>query len=168
MTIPNTTSSSTTTFNEMDDPSFQTATVSRTASTATFNEMDDPSFQTATVARTSSVLMLPSDGVIPITVERTASVRIFTSGPGLLPITNPTKAISGIIYGPGDDPVADAVVILFRQADDVYVAQSTTDAGGAYSFPRDETDTAEYYVLSYKPNAIPQIHGMSDRGLVPV
>lgn len=87
-------------------------------------------------------------------------------GMGDLFPTTPTKAISGIIYGPGDLPVANAIVQLFRQADNLFVQQSTTDAAGAYVFPRDETDALQYYVIAYKPGAIPQVHGVSDRDLV--
>lgn len=79
-----------------------------------------------------------------------------------------TKNISGTVYAVTGLPVAGATVKLFREADDRLCQTQTSDGSGHYLFVRDETDTHSYYVVAYTPGATPQVHGVSDRGGVPV
>lgn len=78
-----------------------------------------------------------------------------------------TKSIAGTIYDASGNPVVGGTVDLVRQTDDVIVATSTTDGSGHYNFVRDADDLFTYYVLSWTSATTPQVHGMSDRGLVP-
>lgn len=79
----------------------------------------------------------------------------------------PTKTVSGHVYDTNHAPKVGIPVLLFRQSDNQYVAQTTTDAQGIYSFSRDAKDTNTYYTVAYVTVGT-QVHGTSDRGLVPV
>jgi hypothetical protein len=59
-----------------------------------------------------------------------------------------------------------ATVKVFNQTSDAKATEFTSAADGRYSWLRDSTDTNTYYVLAYKTGT-PEIHGVSDRGLVP-
>jgi hypothetical protein len=59
-----------------------------------------------------------------------------------------------------------ATVKIFNQATDAKATEQVSAADGRYSWVRDSTDTNTYYVVAYKTGT-PEIHGMSDRGLVP-
>lgn len=83
------------------------------------------------------------------------------------PIYSPLKNVSGTIYQPGGSVVAGATVKLVRQTDDLVCQVGVTDAGGHYFFQRDAGDTFTYYVVAYTGATSPQIHGTSDRGVVP-
>lgn len=79
-----------------------------------------------------------------------------------------TKAISGKIYDANGAPVQGATVVLFRQSDDYRCKTTVTDATGLYSFPRLTTDVQAYYTVAYTlAGGSYQIHGVSDRDLVP-
>jgi len=88
------------------------------------------------------------------------------------PVRTVGRRIAGVARDTAGTPVAGALVKLVRQADDRVVRSMTTPAGGAYSFDRDILDVAGrdgvgYYVISYVDGSAPQIHGVSDRGLLP-
>lgn len=87
------------------------------------------------------------------------------------PITTPTKQICGYVYDheslePGA-VIENATVRLFRAMDDLMVQITTTDALGYYEFLRDAADPYTYYVTAEYTAGPQQIHGISDRGLVP-
>lgn len=84
------------------------------------------------------------------------------------PVTHiPILHISGIVYDHTGAVVSGATVKLFRQRDDLLVGQTTSASDGSYSFNRDSTDPNNYYVVAYATAGATQIHGTSDRGLVP-
>ncbi len=77
------------------------------------------------------------------------------------------KFISGITRDQAGAVLGSCTVKLIRQSDDFMCQVTTSDATtGVYSFSRDIFDTNIYYVISYK--ASPEIHGISDRSLLPV
>ena len=78
------------------------------------------------------------------------------------------KSISGHVYDVNGAAVVGATVDLYRQADSRRVNTTTSTAGGAYYFNRDPNDTSTYYTVAYSVSGgSVQIHGVSDRGLVP-
>lgn len=90
-----------------------------------------------------------------------------TVGTGDWPLNEPTKSISGVTRSSAGGVVESAIVKLFRQSDDLLVATTTSDSTtGAYSFERGADDPHSYFVLAYREGA-PEIHGVTDRGLVP-
>lgn len=82
------------------------------------------------------------------------------------PITA-SKAISGTIYTLSGQPASGAIVLLIRESDNFLCKTGVTDALGHYVFPRDESDANTYFVIGYTNALFPQVHGMSDRGLIP-
>lgn len=79
-----------------------------------------------------------------------------------------TKTISGYVYNAKGLTVSGATVKVFRQVDDFCVAILTSDTSGHYQLTRDASDTLTYYVLAYSVvGGTTQIHGTSNRGLVP-
>lgn len=88
--------------------------------------------------------------------------------PGDIPLSNPTKSISGHVYDTSGTAVVGATVILCRQYDGVGVRTTTSGAAGVYSFPRDTRDTYAYFVVAFSVSGgSTQVHGTSNRGLVP-
>lgn len=84
------------------------------------------------------------------------------------PVTNPTKQIAGnVIHHETGDPIEGATLRLFREADDMRVQIATSGPGGAYSFVRDQDDPNSYYVIAEYNDAGTQVHGVTDRGLIP-
>ena len=83
------------------------------------------------------------------------------------PVRTPGRKIEGVARNSAGTPVAGAIVKLVRQADDRVVRTMTTVAGGAYSFSRDILDDKLYYVSAFI-EGVPQTHGLTDRGLLPV
>lgn len=75
-----------------------------------------------------------------------------------------TKTVSGYVYDSGGATVSGATVLLFRQIDNFYCNQTTSDGSGYYSFQRDNSDTNDYYIIAFTTTLI---HGISDRGNVP-
>lgn len=76
------------------------------------------------------------------------------------------KSISGHVYDTNHSPKVGVVVLLFRQADNYFIAQTVTSAQGIYSFLRRNDDTNTYFTIAYITVGT-QVHGVSDRGLVP-
>jgi len=99
--------------------------------------------------------------------HHTSHVRLSSNQAHDLPIFSPTKNISGTIYQPGGSVVPGATVKLVRQFDDLVCQVGVTDSGGHYFFLRDAGDTFAYYVIAYTSATSPQVHGTSDRGVVP-
>lgn len=87
--------------------------------------------------------------------------RIITAATPDWPLTEPTKAISGITRGSDGTAVGGCTVLLIRQGDDVRVSSTTSDVTGAYSFTRGGDDPNSYRVLGTKAD-VPEIHGVSD------
>lgn len=80
----------------------------------------------------------------------------------------PTKGISGHVRDINGAAVQGATVLLFRTVDNAWMANTTTLANGSYYFERDESDTTSYFTLAYTlAGGSVQVHGTSDRGLVP-
>lgn len=66
------------------------------------------------------------------------------------------------------NPVDGATVLLIRDSDGLLVASTTTDALGAYSFPRDSNDPYTYHVeVRWTDGGTPQ-QGLSEGGCAPV
>lgn len=87
-----------------------------------------------------------------------------------IPVTatdGPVKAITGHVYDVAKNPVQGATVRLFRQWDDFFVASTTTDVNGLYAFARDAMDPWTYYVVAYTTAGGKQVHGTSERDIVP-
>ena len=84
-----------------------------------------------------------------------------------LPQHFPNKSVGGYVYLPDNTPAPNVPVKMFRQYDDQLIAQTTTDTNGFYVFVRDQNDTNAYYVVAFTADQDPQIHGVSDRGVVP-
>lgn len=82
-------------------------------------------------------------------------------------ITTPTKAVSGTLFDVTNVIVANATVKLVRQMDDAVIAVGITDSAGHYFFLRDAADPYAYYVIAFTAATSPQVHGVSDRGIVP-
>lgn len=82
--------------------------------------------------------------------------------------TSTFKHIFGKVYDRYDAIVPGATVLLIRQFDNLLIATQTTNAEGAYVFNRRSDDTDEYYTVAYSiAGGTTQIHGTSDRGMVP-
>jgi hypothetical protein len=90
-------------------------------------------------------------------------VKITLPGAGLVHQT----AIKGITRDSTGAPLPSATVKVFRQDTDAKVNEQTSTAAGVYEYLTDSTDTAAHYVVAHKATA-PEIHGVSDRGLVAV
>lgn len=85
------------------------------------------------------------------------------------PVTHvPTLLVAGTIYDHLGAPVSGATVKLFRVRDDFMCQETTSAADGSYAFVRDNTDPNTYYVVAYAVAGVTQIHGTSDRDLIPV
>lgn len=92
----------------------------------------------------------------------------FQPGESDFTVSQPGKTISGHVYTASGGPVAGATVVLFRQRDNYLSATTTSNASGIYTFQRDRRDTEIYYAVAYSlVNGATQIHGVSNRGLVP-
>lgn len=93
--------------------------------------------------------------------------RVGTTAAPDWPLTEPTKAISGVTRRSDGSPVGMVEVRLVRQSDDVRVASTTSDpTTGVYSFPRGADDPHSYYCVATKAE-VPEIQGVTRRGLVP-
>ncbi len=76
------------------------------------------------------------------------------------------KTISGVTRDTAGVAVGSKTVKLFRQSDDFFCAQTTSNVStGVFTFTRGSTDPNVYYVLAYDPSV--QLHGVSDRSLAP-
>ena len=82
--------------------------------------------------------------------------------------TRTLKQISGHVYDVNGAPIPSANVDLFRQRDNMWIETRQTSADGTYTFPRRSDDTEAYYTVAYSvAGGAVQVHGVSDRGLVP-
>lgn len=101
------------------------------------------------------------------TVTRTHSVTNMTSISDI-PLANHTKNLLGRMFDTSGVPVAGATALLFRQSDHFFVDSVTTDANGWYVFPRDSSDSLQYYVVGFSVvGGVTHIHGTSNPNLVP-
>lgn len=83
-------------------------------------------------------------------------------------LAQPTKTISGRVFDRNKNLVSGATVLLLRTSDNQYVAQMTTGSSGTYVFLRDAADPFTYYTVAYSlAGGTTQVHGTSDRGMVP-
>lgn len=102
----------------------------------------------------------------PVVADTGPLVR--TSLPIDRPLANPTKSISGHVYDTAGAAVVGATVVLFRQSDNFPCKVTTSGPGGVYAFPRRSDDAAVYFTIAYSiASGATQVHGTSDRGLVP-
>lgn len=84
------------------------------------------------------------------------------------PATSPTKAIAGsVLHHETGAAVVGATVRLYRVSDGKLVQSSTTTTGGAYSFARDTDDPYTYFVSADYDDSGTQVHGLTDRWLLP-
>jgi hypothetical protein len=123
--------------------------------------------QTPLATRTRTVTLSPTPLTSKSRTVTSPRPNLAAVNPGDLPIYVGSKTIAGTIYGIAGVVVPNSIVKLVRQYDDKVVAQTTADINGHYIFPRDSLDSLAYYIISYTTATNPQIHGVSDRGLVP-
>lgn len=82
--------------------------------------------------------------------------------------TRTFKQITGHVRDVNNVAIQGATVELFRQRDNMFISRKTTDAAGAYAFSRRSDDVEQYYTVAYSiAGGAVQVHGVSDRGLVP-
>lgn len=80
-----------------------------------------------------------------------------------------TKSLFGRVYDTNGDDVVGATVLLFRQSDNYMCATTISGGLGVYVFSRKSDDTQQYYTVAYTlAGGTTQVHGTSDRGMVPV
>lgn len=104
--------------------------------------------------------------LVPNNPYRNALAYPIVLGIGDLGLATATlKAISGHVYDTNHAAKVGVPVLLFRQSDNLFIGQTTTNASGIYSFARRSDDTATYYTIAYVTTGT-QVHGVSDRGLV--
>lgn len=88
--------------------------------------------------------------------------------PADYPVTTPTKTIAGVVvHHETGALIAGATVRLYRTIDNLHCQTATSAGDGAYSFVRDAADPNLYFVTVDYDDAGTQVHGISDRGLVP-
>lgn len=97
------------------------------------------------------------------TGENATDVRAVLPGAGL----HTQTAVKGFCRTSVGDILSGATVKIFRQSSDAKVADLTSDGAGQYEYLTDSTDTNTHYVYAFKAGP-PEVHGASDRGLVPV
>lgn len=99
----------------------------------------------------------------------TGTVNIGGGAPTDFTPNDGLKAISGnVLHHETGAPIVGATVRLIRDSDGFLCTSGASAAGGAYSFPRGSTDPNTYHVTADYLDAGTQVHGVSDRGLVPV
>jgi len=134
---------------------------------AQVTSISDNAQRTAILSRASAEVLTTTNSIFrAIILGRFA----YEYPPGASPDWNPdfpTKKIDGYVRDSTGAIVVGATVKLFRQSDDKMVQTTTSSAAGYYTFPRDVFDPNTYYILAYL-TAEPQVHGVSDRGSVPV
>jgi len=112
---------------------------------------------------------IPDDAWVEVQVVGSGPVylpmRDVAEGPASLPVhvaVPDSRAIDGAVSGRGDVPAAGSVVTLFRQFQErptttrdrdpprrVFVAEKTTDAGGAFRF--EQLGEADYEIVAWHP-----------------
>lgn len=112
---------------------------------------------------------MPTYTLVPLALgARTHEPIVQLSGPADKNLIDSAKSISGHVYNTSGVAVVGATVVLFRQADNFACRTTTSGAGGVYSFPRRSDDINIYYTVAYSiASGSTQVHGTSDRGLVP-
>lgn len=101
---------------------------------------------------------------------RTPVLRLGTPTSFIDPLVPPgaTKSVSGRVLDVNAVAVVGATVLLFRTSDNLYCASTTSGANGVYSFPRRVDDPETYWTVAYtRTGGSIQVHGASNRGLVP-
>lgn len=108
-----------------------------------------------------------TSGLASIVLGTTGTVSIGADTPDW-PVTTPTKAVAGtVLHHETGAAVVGATVRLYRVSDGKLVQSTTSGADGAYSFSRDADDPYTYFVSADDSASGTQVHGLSDRGLVP-
>lgn len=78
------------------------------------------------------------------------------------------KQVTGHVRDVNGAAIQGATVDMFRQRDNMPIGRTTTDVAGAYIFRRRSDDLEQYYTVAYSiAGGNVQVHGVSDRGLVP-
>lgn len=84
------------------------------------------------------------------------------------PVVNPTRQIAGtVIHHETGADVPGATIRMFRDFDGHFCQETTSGAGGDYVILRDEDDPYTYFVAAQYEDGGVQVHGVSDRGLIP-
>jgi len=76
----------------------------------------------------------------------------------------PAFTITGITRDANGTPLGSSTVWLFRTSDKAFIAATTSDASGNYSFTVSDT-TTQYFVRAYK-DGTPNVFGTTDKNLV--
>lgn len=169
------------------DSAFRVAAVNRSAS--------DSAPASDTASRVSTVARFATDSA-PITdtsTRRVANTRTasdsapitdsaarvqnlqrtgtdYLAGTPDYPVNFPTKTIAGTVYDheTGLPLTVVSTVKLYRDSDDKMVTSTISSAvNGSFSFTRDRYDPNTYHYTSEYMSGGTQVHGISDRGLVP-
>jgi len=142
----------------------EVALVDKSARSATVTATSG--FARALIAARAFVTTVTASSAPRLDIPMSALNRIISGAPDY-PITTPTKAIAGITRNAAGAALGSCTVRLVRQSDNVTVASATSNAStGAYSFVRDAADPNVYFVIAFLTGA-PEVHGVTDRGLVP-
>lgn len=84
------------------------------------------------------------------------------------PVEVASRVIAGVVRNHETGSVVEgATVRLFRSTDDAICQTATSGPDGSYSFDRDADDPYDYYVTAQYLEGATQVHGITDRGLVP-
>lgn len=84
------------------------------------------------------------------------------------PVNVPTRVIAGVVRHHETGALVEAATIrLFRTTDDAICQTTLSAANGSYSFSRDRDDPYDYYVTAQYLDSGVQVHGITDRGLIP-
>ena len=107
-------------------------------------------------------------GLASIVLGTVGSVNIGSGGPADWPVISPMKTVAGaVLHHETGQPVVGATVRLIRDSDGLMCQSGTSGAGGSYSFDRDTDDPYAYHVSADYTDGGTQVHGLTDRGLVP-
>ena len=72
--------------------------------------------------------------------------------------------ITGITRDANGTPLGNCTVWLFRTSDKAFIAETTSDASGNYSFSVSD-NTTQYFVRAFK-DGTPNVFGTTDKNLV--
>lgn len=108
-----------------------------------------------------------ASGATSIVLGTVGTVSIGADTPDW-PVSSATRSIAGtVLHHETGDAVAGATVRLYRVTDNKMVQSTTSAADGSYSFERDTDDPYTYFVSADYDDSGTQVHGLSDRDLVP-
>jgi hypothetical protein len=107
-------------------------------------------------------------GVMGAVVGTVGTVNIGGDAPSDYSPNDEARSITGeVLHHETGAPIEAATVRLIRDSDGLLCATGSTGPGGLYTFLRGSTDPNTYHVTADYDDAGTQVHGISDRGLVP-